>query len=243
MRVADTDHADLRRHLEGVPGWLSHEEAVALYEFARGCSGRGVIVEIGSFKGRSTICLGLGSQAGHRVPIYAIDPGHGWKRFAEFEQNITRAGVRDLVTPIAARSADAYHSVPEAAIELLFIDGSHQYDMVDLDYRLWTPRLVLGGVLVMHDTNSFFPGSCRVAEQRMYKGHSYRHVRFIYSSMTAGEKVEHATPAERVANHASLMVKRSFDLLVRARKRIPEPLKQTGRRGLRAIQHRPGGHS
>jgi hypothetical protein len=42
--------------LQGLPGWLSDEEAVALYDFAKACTGRGVIVEIGSFKGRR--CIG-----------------------------------------------------------------------------------------------------------------------------------------------------------------------------------------
>ena len=108
MGVVAVEHAELRRHLAGVPGWLSDEEAVALYELAKDCTGRGVIVEIGSFKGRSTICLGLGSQAGRGVPIYAVDPGHGWKRFAEFDANIRRAGIERLVTPVAAASGDAY---------------------------------------------------------------------------------------------------------------------------------------
>src|SRR5439155_4201038 len=98
MQAVAAEHDVLERHLHGVPGWLSDEEATALYELAKACTGRGVIVEIGSFKGRSTICLGLGSQAGRGVPIYAIDPGHGWKRFAEFQANIRRAGIEALVT-------------------------------------------------------------------------------------------------------------------------------------------------
>lgn len=158
MGVVAVEHAELRRHLAGVPGWLSDEEAVALYELARGCTGRGVIVEIGSFKGRSTICLGLGSQAGQGVPIYAVDPGHGWKRFSKFDANIRRAGIERLVTPVAAASGDAYTGFTEPAIELLFIDGSHRYDLVDLDFPLWTRKLIDGGMLAMHDTSAFFPG-------------------------------------------------------------------------------------
>jgi predicted O-methyltransferase YrrM len=241
VQAVAAEHDVLEQHLRGVPGWLSDEEATALYELAKGCTGRGVIVEIGSFKGRSTICLGLGSQAGHGVPIYAIDPGHGWKRFAEFQANIRRAGVEELVTPIAAMSADAFPDFPEPAIELLFIDGSHRYDLVDLDFHLWTRKLVDGGMLAMHDTSTYFPGSCRVAEEQMYRGSHYRRVRFIYSSMTVGQKVRRVTMAERAANRGSLLVKRSFDVAVRVRERIPDPVKRTGRRGLRAIQRRPGG--
>ena len=47
-----------------VPGWLTDEEGEALFELARSCTGKGVIVEIGSWKGKSTVCLGLGSQSG-----------------------------------------------------------------------------------------------------------------------------------------------------------------------------------
>ena len=59
--------------------------------------------------------------------------------------------------------------------------------------------------------------------------------------MTVGQKVRRVTVAERAANRASLLVKRSFDVAVRVRERIPDPVKRTGRRGLRAIQRRPGG--
>ena len=145
------------------------------------------------------------------------------------------------MTPIAAASADAFPDFPEPAIELLFIDGSHRYDLVDLDFHLWTRKLVDGGMLAMHDTSAYFPGSCRVAEEQMYKGSHYRRVRFIYSSMTVGQKVPRVTVSERAANRASLLVKRSFDVAVRVRERIPDPVKRTGRRGLRAIQRRPGG--
>jgi hypothetical protein len=143
------------------------------------------------------------------------------------------------VTPIAVASADAFPDFPEPAIELLFIDGSHRFDLVDLDFDLWTRKLIEGGMLAMHDTSAFFPGSCRVAEEQMYKGTRYRHVRFIHSSMTVGQKVRRVTVAERASNRGSLVVKRSFDVAVRVRDRVPDPVKRTGRRGLRMVQRRP----
>ena len=94
-----------------VPGWLTDEEGEALYNLARACTGEGVIVEIGSWMGKSTICLGRGSLAGSSVPIYAIDP-HADHRFGDFKANVDRAGITDLVTPIASLSqpaADDFH--------------------------------------------------------------------------------------------------------------------------------------
>jgi hypothetical protein len=73
----------------------------------------------------------------------------------------------------------------------------------------------------------------------MYKGSHSRRVRFVYSLMTVGEKVRRVTVAERTANRASLLVKRSFDLAVRVRTRIPDPARSAGRLGLRAVQRRP----
>ena len=55
--------ADVKPLIADVPGWLTDEEGEALYDLAKRCEGRGVIVEIGSWKGKSTICLGIGSRA------------------------------------------------------------------------------------------------------------------------------------------------------------------------------------
>ena len=133
-----------------VPGWLTDEEGEALYDLARACSGKGVIVEIGSWKGKSTICLGRGSLAGASVPIYAIDP-HADYRFGDFKANVDRAGIMDLVRPVTSLSqhaADEFHE----PIELLFVDGSHEYDLVLEDFEKWVPKVVEGGWVAFHDT-------------------------------------------------------------------------------------------
>lgn len=233
---------ELAPHLDGVAGWLTDEEADTLYTLARRVTGDGVIVEIGSFKGRSTICLALGSRAGASVPVYAIDPGNvGTRRAAELRANLERAGIADLVVPVAATSNDAFASFEPERIELLFIDGSHEYAQVMLDFAQWTSRLVDGGMLVMHDTTAASPGSKKVAEDSMYRSRVYRNVRFVYSSMTVGQKVADTTIGERVRNRASLGVKRGFDGLVRVRGHIPNGLRGAGRRGLRTLQRGPRG--
>ena len=74
-----------------------------LYEAVKKCAGRGVIVEIGSWKGKSTVSLGLGSRERNKIKIYAIDPHTGspdhiashagekiWT-FDEFKKNMEKA--------------------------------------------------------------------------------------------------------------------------------------------------------
>ena len=54
-----------------IPGWLSLQEAALLYDLA--VDSPGPIVEIGSYQGRSTAALSLGSKAGQQQTVYAID--------------------------------------------------------------------------------------------------------------------------------------------------------------------------
>jgi MMP 1-O-methyltransferase len=234
LAVADLPD-DLRERLAGVEGWLSDEEAVTLYRLAKACTGAGVIVEIGSFKGRSTISLGLGSKAGAGTRIYAIDPHRG-PSYDDFLANTRRAGIDGLVTQVRLPSQEALAAIGEERIELLFIDGSHKYDLVLQDFALFVPRVVEGGWVLMHDTTSPFPGSKRVAGQLMYRSREFAGVRFVPSSMTVGRKVTQNTAADRLRNHAALVVKSAAELAIPIRTRIPAPLNRAGRRLITWVQ-------
>ncbi len=57
-------HFNLKQAIQSardIEGWLTEKEGIFLYKMANKCTGRGVIVEIGSWKGKSTIWLSLGS--------------------------------------------------------------------------------------------------------------------------------------------------------------------------------------
>jgi MMP 1-O-methyltransferase len=220
-----------------VPGWLTDEEGEALYELAKRCEGRGVIVEIGSWKGKSTICLGLGSRAGNAVPIYAIDP-HADYRFGDFKDNIERAGIADLVTPIASLSQPAADDF-DRPVELIFVDGSHEFDLVLEDFEKWVPKVVDGGWVAFHDT-TWTRGPRKVVGQAIYRGRGFKDVRFVVGSTTIARKVQRNSRADRVRSHYVLGVKTAFWLgstaLKKQRRLLPKPVERFGRRVLRAIQ-------
>jgi predicted O-methyltransferase YrrM len=220
-----------------IPGWLTDEEGEALYELARSCPGNGVIVEIGSWKGKSTVCLGLGSQAGSSVPIYAIDP-HADYRFGDFKTNIERAGIAELVRPVAALSQPAADSFAEQ-IELLFVDGSHEYDLVLEDFEKWVPKVVDGGWVAFHDTTWTF-GPRQVVGQGVYRSRRFKDARFVVGSTTIARKVARNSLADRARNRYVLGVKTTFWLgssaLKKQRRLLPKPVERFGRRVLKAIQ-------
>ena len=223
--------------LADVPGWLTDEEGEALYDLARACTGRGAIVEVGSWKGKPTICLGLGSRAGASVPIYAIDP-HADYRFGDFKTNIDRAGITELVRPIASLSQPAADDFDEP-IELLFVDGSHEYDLVLEDFEKWVPKVVEGGWVAFHDT-TWTAGPRKVVGPAIYRSRRFKDAMFVVGSTTVARKVAQNSLGDRVRNRYVLGVKTAFWLgssaVKKQRRLLPKPVERLGRRFLRAIQ-------
>jgi predicted O-methyltransferase YrrM len=220
-----------------VPGWLTDEEGEALYGLARACTGRGVIVEIGSWKGKSTICLGLGSRAGVSLPIYAVDP-HADYRFGDFQRNVERAGIADLIRPIASLSQPAAEHFEEP-IELLFVDGSHEFELVLEDFEKWVPKVVDGGWVAFHDT-TWTAGPRKVVGEAIYRSRRFKDVRFVVGSTTVARKVQENALPDRLRNRYVLGVKTAFWLgssaLKKQRKLLPKPVERLGRRLLKVIQ-------
>lgn len=185
---------DVSNFVAQVEGWLTREEGALLYALARACPASTAIVEIGSYKGKSTICLAAGAAAGSRCRVYAVDPHSGSiadQRLGErpwtldgFMQNITAAGVADGVTPIVATSDEAFTTFAEP-IGLLFIDGEHEYPFVKRDCAQWSTRLIDGGVICLHDTmasavhpfsrsfNSGWKGPQRVFHEAILASYDY----------------------------------------------------------------------
>lgn len=183
---------DIKWIMENVEGMFSMRECKRLYELAKNCKGKGVIVEIGSWKGRSTCCLRLGSKEGvtyFNTPIFAIDPHTGSEEhrkelgkvwtFTEFTENIRKAGVSHLIYPKIMTSEEARKSFTPP-IELLFIDGAHDYESVKKDFELWFPSVVDGGIIAFHDAFGF-PGVEQVIKEKVYDSIDFKNPSYAFS--------------------------------------------------------------
>jgi predicted O-methyltransferase YrrM len=231
-----SEFAPVKELIKDVPGWLSDEEGEALYELARECTGRGVIVEIGSWKGKSTICLGLGSRAGSSVRIFAVDP-HADYRHGEFKDNVERAGIADLVTPVKGLSQEVVDAFDEP-IELLFVDGSHEEDDVREDFDKWVPKVVEGGIVAFHDT-TWHDGVRKVVAERIYGSRQFKDVRFVIGSTTVARKVPANTARDRLRARRVQATKAVFGAVTRVLRKkrtwLPSPLERAGRRVFKLV--------
>jgi predicted O-methyltransferase YrrM len=170
----------LAAKLRRVDGFLSEDEGWALYQAARRCAQAAAnprIVEIGSYKGRSTIVLASALAEQGRGSVVAIDPHkptgkesyakeHGERdTYAEFLENLAKAAVEPYVVSVRKIAAQARAEYDMQPIDLLFIDGSHDYDDVVADIELWAPLLADRAIVAFNDP--YAPGVNRALRERM----------------------------------------------------------------------------
>lgn len=144
-------------------GLLADGNAEALYELASSTESSSAIVEIGAFRGASTVCLARGAKAGHKAKVWSIDPWnlpgnpygrHGYsapETMERYEAQLRKFGVRSHVTTIQAFSNDAAVDWAGPTIGLLFIDGDHTYRGVRTDIEAWSPHLGTVHVIAFDD--------------------------------------------------------------------------------------------
>lgn len=157
--------------IDPIQGWLTIYEGTVLYNLAQTVE-EFPIVEIGSWKGRSSACLGLGSIRGHGVFIYCVDPFNGGDErvgdtyagfsvvngtYSEWCSNMDRLGLSEHCIPVVKTSKEAAPNFG-SPIGLLFIDGNHTHQGIQEDYDLWSPKILPGGYLAIHDVHPTWPG-------------------------------------------------------------------------------------
>ncbi len=220
--MSEQERASLTEAVAGVEGWLSDAEAEALYLLAKRLRLPGVIVEIGSWKGRSTVCLAKGSLAGRGAPVYAVDPHtgspehHRWfgevRTLDVFRANVAKAGVERIVNPMVQTSAAAARSFSQP-VALLFVDGPHEYEAVRQDYDAWFDKVAEGGVMAFHDT-AYWNGPGRLMRERVFGSRRFRRAGWV-DSITFAEKVASNTLAERAADRVTWLEKSFRESVIR----------------------------
>lgn len=137
-----------------------------------------VIVEVGSWKGQSTVSLAKAcKELGLDTKIYCIDTWlgaiefythpteerdlmkkHGYPQvYYQFISNLYHEGVLHMVETIPLPSNVAHIVAPQA--DLIYIDASHEYQDVVDDIENFSKKLNEGGIMFGDDyNNSVFPG-------------------------------------------------------------------------------------
>lgn len=164
--------------LDTIDGKITDSECMVLYDLAQKAF-NGCIVEIGSYKGKSTVALGLGTMSGNNVDIFAVDPHQQFIGLSgsyyspadrtEFLRNILRAGCTEMINLINLPSSTVA-SVWNRKVSLLWIDGDHRMQSVLSDLYSWYPHVRKGGIVLMHDIDSIISEPLQAMQTAMSDG-------------------------------------------------------------------------
>jgi Methyltransferase domain len=165
-----------------VDGWLTDAEGNTLFELARrrAPERNAVVVELGSWQGKSSVLLAAGLCGKQNPGLFCVDPfgkdenPRYQQTYYEplissmrlsleeaFRRNIRRCGLGQIVQPIKAYSFDAVRDWNKP-VDLLFIDANHDYESVHRDLLLWSRFVKVNGVVVLHDVSVSWEGPSRV---------------------------------------------------------------------------------
>jgi predicted O-methyltransferase YrrM len=189
--------ADAWALADPIEGWLTRDQGAVLFEAARSLAPGSTVVEIGSHQGRSTVVLAAALPTGGR--LVAVDPfAPDWRyggpdTRSRLEAHLAAAGVGDRVEVVATTSRAA-RSAYRGAVDLLYVDGTHDYWTVR-DDLCWADRVPDGGVVLVHDAFSSLGVTVAllrtlpVARRMAYAGRT---------GSLARLELRHPTPADRV---------------------------------------------
>ena len=158
-----------------VKGFMPDEEGAALFDAAleagRSRSSGATLVEIGAWCGKSTVYLGAACEASSSV-LFSVDHHQGseenqagWdhhdlevvdRRTGKIDtlpfwrRTIVDAGLGDSVVGLVGDSS-TIASRWDTPVDFCFIDGGHGSEPAWADFLGWAPKIVIGGVLAIHD--------------------------------------------------------------------------------------------
>ena len=174
-------------------GFLADNEVRFLGMLAACIPATGTMVEIGSYKGKSTVMLASVAARYGGGPVVAIDPHEGLSylgvdvaapylsaTFDEFLTNLRTAGVENQVEAQRMYSRDAAKNWTRP-IRLLWIDGDHSYKGCKEDFDLFSPFLADGAVVAFHDALNSFEGPIRVFVEDVLRSERFGPCGFVHS--------------------------------------------------------------
>lgn len=161
-----------------IPGYLSEKEVRFLCQLALVPSALGEFLEIGSFRGKSTVLIAKSLERVGATGMHAVDPlcpqfylfqkegepqraprdildgnlqGHHVERLVEFHQMTAQELSADWNRPL----------------RVLWIDGDHSYAGTKTDFDCFARHLAPGGIIAFHDVLHGDEGPVRVFHEQV----------------------------------------------------------------------------
>lgn len=217
-----------------IDGWLSEIVINKFISIIKTLPENSNILEIGSWKGKSTTLFALASSQESKV--YAIDPFSGSQEhhhifgqeidtYADFQRNIELNKIENKVIVLKGTTNDFKDSmtVKNINFDFVFIDGSHNYQDVLLDFQIWFPRVKTNGWIAFHDYK--WPGVKKVVWDELLKSTRVAKVYRVEDTFYA-QKINKYSPISHGFNLLHLSTLKVHQFLKRHKRRIKKKFKK-----------------
>ena len=145
-------------------GAFSSEDAELYSKFSKQINNNSVLVEIGSFLGRSAICMSnFLIKQDKQFNLYCVDPFTGNPEQGDeilktpgdlesgFMENTKSYRENGYIKVKKGVSLEVYSDFEDESIDFIFIDGLHDFKNVYLDLECWYNKIKPGGLITGHD--------------------------------------------------------------------------------------------
>lgn len=160
-----------------IEGHLTEKEIRFLCLLAAVPTAAGEVLEIGSFKGKSTVVLATSARVAGDERIVAVDPLTS-PALTDPSLRGPDSGLEDFKTNLREHDVESrveFHQTFskelgrtwDRKIRLLWIDGDHTYAGTKTDFDSFAPFLSPGAIVAFHDVLHGFEGCIRVLSERV----------------------------------------------------------------------------
>jgi predicted O-methyltransferase YrrM len=161
---------NLHEIAQAAKGFMPDDEGLSLHRAGLEAGGRGPMLEIGSYCGKSAVYLGAAAKATDST-LYSVDHHRGSEEnqpgeeyhdpdlvdeegrvdtLPWFRSTIEEAGLSNWVIAVVGSSPKVARSWA-TPLSLVFIDGGHSDAAAQADYENWAPAIMNDGLLAIHD--------------------------------------------------------------------------------------------
>ena len=158
----------IKHNYQSIEGWFNMEKQYL--ELLNHCPIAGIFVELGCFKGKSTLYIVTEMlNRSSMIHFYAVDSFEGATNSNDINEVEAYKGISDIEKDfdnntkhlsiefykIKELSHEAANNFEDGEVDCLFIDAGHSYEAVKQDIEAWLPKMKSNGIIAGHDYNAW----------------------------------------------------------------------------------------
>jgi len=134
---------------DAIPGFTTISELEQIALWAKNVPKNGIVIELGSFKGRSSVCLAMNCDPS--VTIYCVD------RFRVKYEHLFKENTSKYPNIVPIKGTSPYIKYLGGPVDLFFMDANHTNPGFMLNLNFYKQFMKPNGMMCGHDYHTSWP--------------------------------------------------------------------------------------